>query len=91
MAFGFQKACFYLCFQAFVIPASCLMSTQSDFLLLVIHRNCSNIWKGLEIDSLILCLPVCLNGLLKDELIAFPATIILELQTTSKEINNWKG
>ena len=39
------------------------MNTQSDFLLLVIHQNCSNIWKGPEIDSLIpqfACLSECL-------------------------------
>lgn len=29
--------------------------------------------------------------MLKAELIASSATIILELQTTSEEINNWKG
>lgn len=53
-ACGSRKAYFCLCFQPFIIaPASCLMSTQSDFLLLVIRQNCSNIWKGPEIDSLI--------------------------------------
>lgn len=36
-------------------------------------------------------MPVCLDDLLKAELIASSATIILELQTTSEEINNWKG
>lgn len=36
-----------------IAPASCLMNTQSDFLLLVIHQNFSYIWKGPEIDSLI--------------------------------------
>lgn len=60
-ACGSRKAYFCLRFQAFIIaPASCLMSTQSDFLLLVIHQNCSNIWKGPEIDSLILQL-ACLS------------------------------
>lgn len=40
--------------KAFIIaPASHLMNTQSDSLLLVIHQNCSYVWRGPEIDSVI--------------------------------------